>query len=218
MELFDIAGSVGEGLSIIGRHAGELVLTTLAAPSRVKHFGAASHPLDIIRFSRDGRFALHRQQDDTIVVWRVDTMKPVQRFQAHPGRSHGFSIDDEGSRFALRQPDGRIHSYDLRAKRYLGSIDGPPGTLSYLTFTAKGEQLADVGDRYIRVTNAPKDAQVRSSAPSKRASLWAGGQPFGATYRGCARKSSARALGWTIWAGDHSTQGQPRRQNRCLRF
>ncbi|MGC6417028.1 MAG: protein kinase domain-containing protein [Bradymonadia bacterium] len=166
MELFDIAGSVGEGLTIIGRHAGQLALTTLAAPSRVKHFGAASHPLDIIRFSRDGRFAVHRQQDDTIVVWRVDTIKPVQRFQAHPGRSHGFSIDDEGRRFALRQPDGRIHSYDLRAKRYLGSIDAPPGTLSYLTFTAKGEQLADVGDRYIRITNAPKDAQVRSSAPS----------------------------------------------------
>ena len=54
----------------------------------------------------------------------------------------------------------------MNGKRYLGSIDGPPGTLSYLAVSAQGERIADVGDRYVRVTKAPQGSSERSSEPS----------------------------------------------------
>ena len=222
LKVYDVFGGQDSDFLLAARKADKLILTRLSDLQAEQSPMTGIRPMDIIRFSENGRFLLHRNQADSVTVWAIPTMKKVGQFKGHPGRSHAFGINFAGTRFTIQDPDGALHTYDLESQTRTGTVSAPPDAIGYLALSPDGSYVADTGSNYIRLSRAdlPPPPRQRIKAASSGYSLAMNGtgtRSCGykcrqATRVGCPKRKKAPSFptqdGGKIDAVDFSPDGE----------
>jgi WD40 repeat protein len=120
-----------------------------STPVRVFAAGNGGHTLEVnaVAFSSDGARALSSSEDTTLVLWDVETGKPLKRLQ-HPDnretRGVTFLPGDKQALSTGASPD--IIKWDLETGQPIDRLRGHRGTVYYVTVSPDGTRALSSGD------------------------------------------------------------------------
>jgi WD40 repeat protein/DNA-binding SARP family transcriptional activator len=150
-DIFSLAVSPTEGVSLIGFDDGTILLWDIESRQEIRQFHGHNDVVRDVTFSPDGKTALSASHDASVILWDLDTGKMLQKFNGHRGwvRTVAFSPDgstavsggfDGSSEDTITNP-GELILWDLDQGQEIRRFSGHPSGVQEAVFTPDGQQI-----------------------------------------------------------------------------
>lgn len=137
---------------VAGRSGSAWVWRLDSEDAPLKFEGSHTDLLYTVRFSPDERLLATAGYDAKIVLWDVQSGKPLRTLSGHNGAVFGVAFNPDGSLLASASGDQTVKVWRVRDGERLDTLKEPQGEVFDVCFTPDGNQLLAVAaDRRIRL-------------------------------------------------------------------
>ncbi len=95
-----------------------------------------------VAFSPDGKLVASASLDHTVMLWDVDSRKPISTLDGHKDAVLGVAFSPNGKRLASASADHTVILWDLESRKQLSTLDGHKVAVTSVAFSPDGKRLA----------------------------------------------------------------------------
>jgi hypothetical protein len=99
-----------------------------------------------VAFSPDGKRLASASRDETVILWDVDSRKPLATLEGHKDAVYGVAFSPDGKRLASASKDKTVILWDVDSHRPLAMLDGHKDAVHGVAFSPDGKQLASASE------------------------------------------------------------------------
>ncbi len=95
-----------------------------------------------VAFSPDGKRLASASWDQTVILWDVDSRKPLATLEGHQGQVWSVAFSPDGKRLASASVDQTVILWDVDSRKALATLKGHKGGVTDIAFSPDGKRLA----------------------------------------------------------------------------
>ena len=95
-----------------------------------------------VAFSPDGKRLASASQGQAVILWDVESRKPLATLEGHKGAVYGVAFSPDGKRLASASQDQTVILWDVDSHKPLATLEGHKDAVYGVAFSPDGKRLA----------------------------------------------------------------------------
>lgn len=119
-------------------YASSMILVDVASQVKRRQFNGHTGDISAIAFAPDGKTALSGSKDGTLILWDVETGRPLFRYYGHGRPVMSLAFNPNGKRIVSGDDSGQIRSWELDPRGELQRFSPAESELSQIQVSPDG--------------------------------------------------------------------------------